>query len=114
MPILLTLEVARYISKLDIDSRVTIAVYHGPESQVVSGEMKELRISTVKADALRAKNLAVDQGEFYTLIARIPSDPRFRLSQSFYCVSSSCSESMVERTVPSIIDALEKLLNMNI
>lgn len=62
-------KVARYISKLDIDSRVAIAVYNGPESHVVSGEMKAIEklISAVKADGLRATKLVVDQGDFNIL-----------------------------------------------
>ena len=58
-------KVARYISKLDIDGRVAIAVYNGPESHVASGELKAIEklISVVKADGLRATKLVVDQGE---------------------------------------------------
>lgn len=58
-------KVARYISKLGIEGRVAIAVYNGPESHVVSGEMKAIEklISVVKADGLRATKLVVDQGE---------------------------------------------------
>jgi acyl transferase domain-containing protein len=58
-------KVTRYISKLDIDSRVAIVVNNGPESHVVSGEMKAIEklISTVKADGIRATKLVVDQGE---------------------------------------------------
>ncbi|KAF8811343.1 ketoacyl-synt-domain-containing protein [Phlegmacium glaucopus] len=57
-------KVARYISKLDLEGRVAIAVYNGPESHVVSGEMKAIEklISAVKADGLRATKLVVDQG----------------------------------------------------
>ena len=64
-------KVARYISKLDIDSRVAIAVYNGPESHVVSGELKAIEklISVVKADGIRATKLVVDQGEFNIVIA---------------------------------------------
>ena len=63
-------KVARYISKLDIDSRVAIAVYNGPESHVVSGEMKAIEklISVVKADGIRATKLVVDQGEYSVLL----------------------------------------------
>ena len=70
-------KVARYISKLDIDGRVAIAVYNGPESHVVSGELKAIEklISVVKADGIRATKLAVDQGEFNIVIAQTLSDP---------------------------------------
>ena len=66
-------KVARYISKLDIDGRVAIAVYNGPESHVVSGELKavEKLISAVKADGLRATKLVIDQGKFDATFARI-------------------------------------------
>lgn len=86
---------AHYISKLDIDSRVTIAVYNGPESHVVSGEMKSVEklIFVVNADGIRAMKLVVDQGESH-VIAQTLSDP-VRLSQSFHCACSSCFESMV-------------------
>jgi acyl transferase domain-containing protein len=62
-------KVACYISKLDIDSCVAIAVYNGSESHVVSGEMKavEKLISAVKVDGLWATKLVVDQGEFNIL-----------------------------------------------
>ena len=68
---------ARYISKLDIDSRAAIAVYNGPESHMVSGEMKavEKLIFVVKADGIRATELVVDQGEFNIVIAQMLSDP---------------------------------------
>lgn len=66
-------KVARYISKLDIDGRVAIAVYNGPESHVVSGEMKAIEklISAVKADGLRATKLVVDQGESNTNLSNL-------------------------------------------
>ena len=61
------------ISKLDIEDRVAIAVYNGPESHIVSGEMKavEKLISAVKSDGLRATKLVVDQGELVTTFARL-------------------------------------------
>jgi acyl transferase domain-containing protein len=70
-------KVARYISKLDIDGRVAIAVYNGPESHVVSGELKAIEklISVVKADGIRATKLVVDQGEFNIVISQMFSDP---------------------------------------
>jgi acyl transferase domain-containing protein len=70
-------KVARYISKLDIDSRVAIAVYNGPESHVVSGEMKAIEklISVVKADGIRATKLAVDQGESNIVLTQMLSNP---------------------------------------
>ena len=66
-------KVAQYISKLNIDDCVAIAVYNGPESHVVSGEMKavEKLISAVKADGLRATKLVVDQGDLLTAFARL-------------------------------------------
>ena len=66
-------KVARYISKLDLNGRIAIAVYNGPESHVISGEMKAIEklISAVKADGLRATKLVVDQGESNTTFARI-------------------------------------------
>ena len=65
-------KVARYISKLDIDGRVAIAVYNGPESHVVSGELKAIEklISVVKADGIRATKLVVDQGEFIIVVLK--------------------------------------------
>ena len=59
-------KVARYISKSDIDGRVAIAVFNGPESHIVFGELKavEKLISAVKADGLRATKLVMDQGKF--------------------------------------------------
>ena len=70
-------KVARYISKLEIDSRVAIAVYNGPESHVVSGELKAIEklISVVKTDGIRATKLVVDQGEFIIVIPQMLSDP---------------------------------------
>ena len=46
-------------------STVSIAVYNGPDSRIVSGDMKALEklISVVKADGIRATKLVVDQGE---------------------------------------------------
>ena len=41
-------KVARYISKLDIDSHITITIYNDPESHVVSGEMKALAIFSME------------------------------------------------------------------
>lgn len=56
--------VQRYIDDLGINELVVIAVYNGPESLVVSGDIEALGIfvSTVKSDGIRATKLNVDQG----------------------------------------------------
>jgi acyl transferase domain-containing protein len=69
-------KIAYYISKLDIGGGVAIAVYNGPESHVVFGEIRAIEklISTVKVDGLWATKLVVDQGEFNAFIAQLSSN----------------------------------------
>jgi acyl transferase domain-containing protein len=64
-------KIACYISKLDIDSGVAIAIYNGPESHVIFGEIRAIEklISMVKVNGLQAMKLVVDQGEFNAFIA---------------------------------------------
>ena len=62
--------------RLDIDGRVAIAVYNGPESHVVFGELKAIEklVSVVEADGIRATKLVVEQGEFNIVIAQMLPD----------------------------------------
>ncbi|CAA7264464.1 unnamed protein product [Cyclocybe aegerita] len=56
--------VNHYISSLGLRGRVAIAVHNGPDSIVVSGELKgvEKLMAAAKRDGLRSVKLVVDQG----------------------------------------------------
>jgi len=56
--------VARYISTLGLQNRVSIAVFNAPENNVISGNLKDVDqvIAMAKRDGLRATKLVVDQG----------------------------------------------------
>ena len=62
---------------MDINGRVAIAEYNGPESHVVSGELKAIEklVSVVESDGIWATKLVVDQGEFNIVIAQMLPDP---------------------------------------
>ncbi|KAF8797417.1 hypothetical protein BYT27DRAFT_7265734 [Phlegmacium glaucopus] len=97
-------KVAHYISKLDIDSHVAISVYKGPESHIVSGEMKviEKMISMVEVDGLQATKLVVDQGEFNITFA-----PNLTFCQASIAPALPALKAWLDEQETSF-DALEK------
>lgn len=61
--------IAGLIKDLNLSNQLVIAVYNGPNSHVVSGEMKavEVFLAEAKSNAIRAKILPVGQGEDYLI-----------------------------------------------
>jgi acyl transferase domain-containing protein len=97
---------------LHVDSRVAIAVtvYNGPESHVVSGDMKAIEklISVVKADGIRATKLVVDQGGFSIVVTQMLSDPLKAW------LDEHEAHSVCWRNHSSPLCVEKRLLNMNI
>ena len=85
--------VLHIIHELGLDDRLVIAVYNGPESHVISGEIKDIDtfLSIASIRGFRAAKLNVDQGRLSSMYLFHVSELASRLSRSMYLLRSPCS-----------------------
>ena len=87
--------VLHIIHELGLYDRLVIAVYNGPESYVISGEIKAIDafLSIASIRGFRAAKVNVDQGRLFinVSISLHISEFSSRFPQSMYLICSSCS-----------------------
>ena len=82
------------IREMGLDDRLVIAVYNGPESHVISGEIKAIDafLSIARIRGFRAAKVNVDQGRLSSIYPSLYiSELASRFSQPMYLFCSSCS-----------------------